>query len=57
MGGAGRQEKLRPEEKCFFLGSLYGTNQAVHTDLLLDREFSETSCHYSGRAQIFAQCE
>jgi hypothetical protein len=25
MGRAGRQEKLRPQEKCFFLDSFYGT--------------------------------
>jgi hypothetical protein len=27
MGRAGRQEKLRPQEKCFFLDSFYGTYQ------------------------------
>src|SRR5271170_3088889 len=26
---AGRQEKLRPQEKCFFLDSFYRTNQAA----------------------------
>jgi hypothetical protein len=27
LGPAGRQEKLRPQEKCFFLDSFYRTNQ------------------------------
>ncbi len=27
-GWAGRQEKIRPREKCFFLDSLYRTNRA-----------------------------
>jgi len=29
MGRAGRQEKLRPQEKCFFLDFLYGTYQEL----------------------------
>ena len=28
-GRAGRQEKLRPQEKCFFLDSFYGTYQEL----------------------------
>jgi hypothetical protein len=41
MGRAGRQEKLRPPEKCFFLDSLYGTNQDLAARLAVR---SKTCC-------------
>src|SRR5271165_5002806 len=50
MGWAGRQEKIRPQEKCFFLDSFYRTNQELGANLILA---ARGDCHSPRRDRPF----